>query len=254
MVGDLAPAVLEFFAGLPRQGPGSDADTGAMLECVRDHLPPDPVVADLGCGTGGSTLLLAERLRAPVTAVERVPAFCARLRATAAARGLAPLVRVQEADMLDPPIPDGSLDLLWSEGAAYAVGFAEALRRWRRLLRPGGLCVVSECCWLAEERPEAVRRFWSEAYPAMTTLAGCAERARAAGYRVEATRVLSAAAWNGYYAAIADALDGAPGRSVGRDVRDALLTERAVFEASRGSYGYVFFVLRRSAGAAGPGM
>ena len=33
-----------------------------------------------------------------------------------------------EADMADPPFPDGSFDLVWSEGAVYLMGFDAALR------------------------------------------------------------------------------------------------------------------------------
>jgi hypothetical protein len=42
-------------------------------------------------------------------------------------------------------LPPGSVDLLWSEGAIYLLGFEDGLRRFRPCLAPGGLAAVTEC-------------------------------------------------------------------------------------------------------------
>lgn len=51
--------------------------------------------------------------------------------------------------------------------AIYHLGCGGRGRRWRTLLRPGGLMAVTEATWLTDERPEEVVAFWREAYPAM---------------------------------------------------------------------------------------
>jgi hypothetical protein len=48
--------------------------------------------------------------------------------------------------MNDLHFPDGSIDVLWCEGAIFIIGFAKGLATWRRLLVPGGHLVVSELC------------------------------------------------------------------------------------------------------------
>ena len=43
-------------------------------------------------------------------------------------------------------------DLLWSEGAAYNIGFANALATWATAIDPGGFA-VGELSWIREEAP-----------------------------------------------------------------------------------------------------
>ena len=47
-------------------------------------------------------------------------------------------------DMRDIPTVFQQVDLLWSEGAAYYIGFASALAKWWAAIRSGGFLVVSE--------------------------------------------------------------------------------------------------------------
>ena len=64
--------IAAFFAGLDRQGPGDDAQTRRALSFI-DGLPPRPRIADIGCGTGRQTAVLASALDGPVTAVDLLP-------------------------------------------------------------------------------------------------------------------------------------------------------------------------------------
>jgi SAM-dependent methyltransferase len=237
----LDPLVVEFFAGLPQQGPGSDGDSAAALAVIQSKLPRAPAVADLGCGTGRSTLFLAEQLKTGIVAVELEPLFCERLARDAAARHL--VIDVRQGHMADPPIQAASLDLVWSEGAAYLIGFAEALRRWRALLKPGGFCVVSECTWLKADPPPDIARFFAEGYPDMADIPSNVGRACAAGYELVTTQILLGEAWARYYGPIRRALRE---RKVAGALARELETELGLFDRSAGSYGYVFYVLRRS--------
>ncbi|MEQ9449292.1 MAG: class I SAM-dependent methyltransferase, partial [Rhodospirillaceae bacterium] len=209
--------VFSFFAGLPQQGPGRDVDTLAALRVIAERLPDTPAVADMGCGTGRSTLALARSLQSTITAIELSPVLCAGLRERAAAAGLAQLIDVREADMSQPPLAERSQDLIWSEASAYSIGFAEALTAWRRLLKDNAFCVASECAWLSEERPQHVAAFWNREYPAMRTLEGNASLAEDAGYIVEATHVLPEAGWHAYYGPIKEAMARADTKILGAD-------------------------------------
>ena len=146
----MSEALFRLFETLPRQGPGSDACTREALRRL-PALPAAPRVLDLGCGTGASTLVLAATLRTSVIAVDIHQPFLDQLRATAQARGLAPLIETRCADIRSPGVPPGSIDLLWSEGALYLLGFEQGLRLWRPLLAPGG-CLVAHGMLVALRR------------------------------------------------------------------------------------------------------
>ena len=70
--------ICELHVGLERQGPGSPEMTMKALSFL-DH--PDEIsrVADLGCGTGGQTMVLAQNIPGTITGVSR-----ARSRSTLA--------------------------------------------------------------------------------------------------------------------------------------------------------------------------
>ncbi len=56
--------------GQRRQGPGGDPETVRAIELAMLD-PSEPLrIADLGCGTGASTLQLARSLNARITAVD----------------------------------------------------------------------------------------------------------------------------------------------------------------------------------------
>jgi serine/threonine-protein kinase HipA len=63
-------------------------------------------------------------------------------------------------DMKDVPKAFENIDLLWSEGAAYNIGFPNALETWRPAIAPHGFLVVSEMSRLKQNAPEPVRAFF----------------------------------------------------------------------------------------------
>ena len=153
---------------LPREGPGND-------QCTREALNRLPVLApganalDLGCGPGRQTLVLAKSLKTRVIAVDSHQPYLDQLKRSATAEGLSQLIATRCADFGALDIEPGSIDLIWSEGAAYILGFEESLRRWGRLLKAGGLTAVSECTWLTDSPPEEPLHFWRAGYPTMGT-------------------------------------------------------------------------------------
>lgn len=234
-------------AGLPRQAPGSDACTREALARL-SPLPDRPRVADLGCGPGRSALVLAETLQTRVVAIDLHAPFIDELRAHARARGLEQLIDARVGDMRAPGPEPGSLDLLWSEGAIYIIGFAEGLRLWRPLLASRGQVAVTELSWLGDARPAEAETFWREAYPDMAGIEGNVARARAAGFDVlDHFALPNSAWWDEYYTPLAE--------RAARLRQDADADLEAVIAATEreidlhrrfgDSYGYVFYLMRR---------
>jgi SAM-dependent methyltransferase len=68
------------------------------------------------------------------------------------------------------PFQPESLDLIWSEGAIYNIGFERGLTEWRKFLKTGAFIAVSEVSWFTDERPAEIDEFWKEAYPEIDTI------------------------------------------------------------------------------------
>ncbi|MET9854852.1 bifunctional class I SAM-dependent methyltransferase/N-acetyltransferase [Streptomyces sp. NPDC006450] len=240
-------AFSELHRGLPRQSPGSEATTRHLLSLC-GPLPERPRALDLGCGPGPSALLLAAEAGgngADVIAVDLEDSFLDELRAAAAARGLSGRVRAVKADMGDLTYPDGSFDLVWAEGSAYTIGFANALARWKRLLAPGGTLVLSECEWTVDEPSAGVRAFWDPHYALRSTARNLAA-IQAAGYQVLGVHRHPDSDWAAYYGPLGERVVRAP-EPAGPEAAAALgfvREEIAVRERYGHEYGYTAYVLR----------
>lgn len=235
------------FGGMEKLGPGADADTLRVLETLpRSSFP---VIVDAGCGAGRQTLALARRLNTTIHAVDSYEPFLQTLQGRAEREGLQQHVAPLCLDMQEIPLRFPRIDLLWSEGAAYNIGFAKALATWAAAIPPGGFAVVSELCWLRESAPSAVKEFFDAGYPDMASIAQNATVAQGAGYRVDGTHVLPREAWiEDYYDVLeprAKELAAHPDSAV-REFAQETLREIEVFNQSEDSYGYVFFILQRT--------
>ena len=242
--------ISELMAGLKRTAPGSDAATLRVLGSL-DSVPPEARILDVGAGTGAQSLLLAQALPlAKITALDVDELALNTLRARAAGAGLAAHITTQISPMHAIDFPAGTFDVIWSEGAAYIMGFGNALRKWKRMVKNHGYVVISECTWLTVAPSSAAQSFWDEAYPAMQTLEQNTELAKDAGYEVTGTYILPPEAWqNEYYAELEPRLAAAlaqhrPGTREWKDL-DEVRREIEVFRAHGNQYGYVFYALRK---------
>lgn len=234
------------FGGMAKLGPGGDVYTLQVLRMLpRKQFS---VVVDAGCGTGRQTLALAKELGRRTHAVDSYQPFLDDLVVRAKGAGLEHLIKAHCMDMKDIPAAFPSIDLLWSEGAAYNIGFANALNVWATAIPRGGFAVVSELCWLKEDAPKAVREFFQSGYPDMQSVQKNVATAEQAGYKVLTTYSLPKSAWvEDYYDILeprAKALQDHPDPAV-RDFAVSTIQEIEAFEQSEDSYGYVFFLLQR---------
>jgi len=122
-------------------------------------------IADIGCGTGASTIVLARLLNARITAVDFLQDFLNVLEQRAESTGVADRISPLVRSMDDLPFADEELDVIWSEGAIYNIGFEKGVAEWQRFLKAGGLLVVSEITWLTDSRPAELQKHWDSEYP-----------------------------------------------------------------------------------------
>ena len=247
--GEPIDALEHLFAPLDQAGPGSDASTLAALRALMP-IPTGGAVYDLGCGPGRQTLALARALEREITAVDVNRTFLDRLILRAEQADLGEAVAVVEASMVALDAPPGSIDLIWSEGAAYIVGVEHALKYWWPLLVPGGCVAFTDLVWLTDDPPPAAQRFWQPAYPAMTSVTETKLACSRHGFHVVGTRALPEEDWRaGYYDPLADRITALRPQAADwpelAAVLDETADEMAIFDAHHDSFAYVFFLLRR---------
>lgn len=234
-----------------RQGPGGDAETRRAIEMSGLARGASLQIADVGCGTGASTLVLAAELGARITAIDQVPEFLERLRARASARGVAGLIETHEASMETLPAADASLDAIWSEGAIYNIGFERGAAAWRRYLKPGGVLAVSELTWFTEARPPELDAYWVSQYSEVATASvklGVLERN---GYAPLGYFVLPERCWlNAYYGPTRERCAAFLRTHGSSEAARAIVAveeeEMAVYERYRSFFGYGFYIARKT--------
>jgi SAM-dependent methyltransferase len=239
--------MFSFFEGVQRKGPGSEESTLKALSML-DGLPSTPSIVDFGCGSGVASLVLARATQGNVTAVEIYQPFLNQLEAQAVDEGLTERIKTVEADMADPPFPDGSFDLVWSEGAIYNIGFEQGLKRWQRLLRPGGFVAVSEVSWLCETPPRKAADFWKAEYPAMTSIEDNVTKVRMSGFEPIGHFVLPFQDWENYYRPLQEQLavfrSDKSDNAEAQALADSMQQEIDIWKECGDSYGYVFYLGR----------
>ncbi len=134
--------LLETHVGLERQGPGSPEMTYKALEFL-DDLDRVALTADLGCGSGGQTMILARHLTGTVVGLDLFPDFISVFNDNAQKQGLGERVMGVVGSMDDLPFEKESFDLIWSEGAIDNIGFEKGLAHWHRFLKKHGYVAVT---------------------------------------------------------------------------------------------------------------
>ena len=153
----------------------------AWTDLLLALLPPEPqVVADLGCGTGTLSVLLAEAGH-HVHGVDFSPEMLSLARRKA--RSVTPPVRFLEGDVAEPPLPAQSFDVVLVRHVLWAMPDpATSLQHWRHLLRGGGQLVLLEGNWSTG---------------AGLSAADCTKMVRQLGGRVELRELDDPVLWGG---------------------------------------------------------
>jgi SAM-dependent methyltransferase len=186
--------ICEYFSTLERQGPGSPEVTRKALGFI-DNLTSESRIIDIGCGTGGQTMVLAQHAPGNITGIDLFPLFIDLFNTNAAKLNLGSRVRGMVGSMDNLLFRDGEFDLIWSEGAIYNIGFEKGLNEWRKFLKTGGYIAVSEASWFTNERPAEIEAFWMDAYPGIDTIPNKVSQMQNAGYVPVATFILPENCW-----------------------------------------------------------
>lgn len=241
--------ICEYFSCMERQGPGSPDVTIKALSFI-DNLTEQSCIADLGCGTGGQTMTLAKHIQGEITGLDLFPDFIKIFNRNAERLDLQDRVKGLVGSMDDLPFQKEGLDLIWSEGAIYNIGFERGVNEWRDFLKAGGYLAVTENSWFTNERPAEIDDFWKGIYPEIDTISNKVSQIQKAGYVPVATFVLPENCWleNFYAPQVAVQNEFLRKYAGNKAVEDYIAWERyesALYSKYKAYYGYVFYVAKK---------
>ncbi len=240
--------IYDYFSDTERQGPGSPGITIKALSFI-DGLSEKSKIADVGCGTGGQTIVLAQNTAGKITGVELWPDFINQFNQNAQNLNLQDRMKGVVGNMENLPFEEEELDLIWSEGAIYNIGFERGLNEWRKFLKPGGYIAVTENTWFSDERPAEIQDFWQKAYPEIDTIPNKIAQMQKAGYLPVATFVVPEACWTNYYnqqpQMQASFLKKYAGNKTAEEFISYQRHEAELFFKYKAYYGYAFYIGKR---------
>ncbi|MDY6830665.1 MAG: class I SAM-dependent methyltransferase [Thermodesulfobacteriota bacterium] len=242
--------LIDLHKSADRQGPGGDAETEQALRLAMPDRSKPLKIADIGCGTGASALLLARLSKAQITAVDFLEDFLEVLEGRAASMGLSEKITTLCGSMDNLPFQDEAYDVIWSEGAIYNIGFEKGVKAWRRYLPAGGLLVVSEITWLTASRPAELQKYWEAEYPEIDTAASKIAVLEKNGYSPVGYFVLPTHCWlENYYRPMQNRfkafLDRHKNSKAAQAVVEAEIREIKMYEQYKSYYSYGVYVAKK---------
>jgi len=243
--------LVDLHKGQQRQGPGGDAETERALSLSSISRTDRINVADIGCGTGAATLQLARSLNADITAVDFLSEFLEILEKNARAEGLSGKIKPVVGSMEALSFGDEELDVIWSEGAIYNMGFRNGVTSWRRFLKPGGVLVVSEITWITGTRPDDLQKYWEGEYPEIGTASSKFAVLEECGYAPVGYFVLPETCWlENYYIPLHEGLPAFAARHAGNEkahaVAEAERNELELYRKYKASYSYGVYIAQKT--------
>jgi len=238
--------ICEYFSSMERQGLGSPEMTIKALSFI-DNLTAKSKIADIGCGTGGQTMVIANHALGQIAGIDLFPAFIDILNANSQKLNLQDRVSGVVGSMDKLSFQNGELDLIWSEGAIYNIGFERGINEWRRFLKPGGFIAVSEASWFTEERPAEIEEFWENTYPEIDIIPRKVMQMQKAGYTPVATFVLPENCWvENFYSLQASVQEEFLKKHAGNKTAETFVeyqrNEAELYYKYKDFYGYAFYI------------
>lgn len=238
--------ICEYFSQIERQGPGSPEVTLKALSFI-DNLTEKSHIADIGCGTGGQTMHIAKQFHGRITGIDLFPRFIELFNENVLRNGVQNRVEGRVGDMANLPFENEQLDLIWSEGAIYNIGFENGLCEWNKFLKKGGYIAVSEASWFTSVRPQEIESFWNNAYSQIDTVPNKIAQIQKAGYIPVAHFILPENCWTEhFYAPQVAAQEWFLKKHAGNQFVERLIAnerhEAELYSRFKEYYGYVFYI------------
>ncbi|MCL2037512.1 methyltransferase domain-containing protein [Candidatus Saccharibacteria bacterium] len=238
--------IIETHVGLERQGPGSPETTIKALSLV-NGLNKNSRVLDLGCGTGGQTMVLAQNIAGNIFGIDQIPEFIDIFNENAKKLGLEKRVQGLVGSIYELPFKKEEFDLIWSEGVIDNFGSEKGLKYWHGFLKKNGYIVVSCASWFTDEHPKEIEKFWTDADCELNTIEKNISIMRKAGFTPIATFKLPKECWtNNYFVPREKAEKTLPEKYPGSKTVEAYMKDEKreveLYTKYNQYYGYAFYI------------
>lgn len=238
--------ICEYYSSVERQGPGSPEVTTKAMSFI-DNLSNESRIVDIGCGTGGQTMVMAQNTPGQITGLDLFPTFIDLFNKNTKRLNFQDRVNGIVGTMDNLPFENEELDLIWSEGAIYNIGFERGLKEWQKFLKKGGYIAVSEASWFTKDRPSEIYEFWQDAYPEIDTIPNKVEQMQNSGYIPVASFILPENCWTEhFYAPQVSAQEVFLKKNAGNKAAEGFIAnqrhETQLYNKYKEYYGYVFYI------------
>lgn len=241
--------IADFFKRVNRQGPGGERETSLAVGLLPDFKRKIRI-ADIGCGKGSQTFVLAKEYEAEIDAVDLFPEMTDSIRTKSKELGMEDRIHPIQASMEALPFQPNTYDLIWAEGSIFIMGYENGLNYWKQFLKPEGYIAVTECSWLNSRRPKNIS--WIEDnLPEIDTIEHKIEQMSAAGYEPYAHFALPEHCWTtNYYQPMKPAMEAFlkdhNNSAAALSFVNRLKEEIAYYEENKEYFGYVFYIGKKS--------
>ena len=239
---------LEATHGMDRLGPGSVETTKMAIRCLNNKREFKRII-DVGCGNGGQTITLAnEYIGASICGVDVDDFQIEQFKKRISNSKLDGRVQVVKSSMVRLPFQNHSIDLIWSEGAIYIMGFENGLRMWKRLLKKDGIIACTELTWLSEPSTENYN-YWMEHYPQINNIENKVKIIKKCGYELINHFVIPQTDWTtNFYEPLEKNLKKLekkyPNNGEVKKIIETLRYEMYLYLKYVNQYGYVFYIIK----------
>lgn len=240
----LIPEFISIIEGL---APHSYPSTKKALSFI-PGLEKMKKIADIGCGQGYQSIILLERTKSQIIAIDHridfIQSFRRELKNQKLNIKITPIL--SEFDNL--PFLEEELDLIWSEFATSEVDFNWALDNWAKYLKMGGYIGICAYCWLNNNPPEEVLDFFLRNKININFISNRIEKMEKIGFIPISHFIMAEECWWNYFIPFDTAINVSnllekysQNSDVVQFVKD-VNTEIALYEKYGDYYGYVFFI------------
>ena len=233
------------YKDLDRLSPAGTDTTLKVLESI-DVGDDKLAILDIGCGVGDKTILLANYFEnSQVEAIDMFKHNLIVLNERIQENNLGERVFAYEMNLNDLDFPNEEFDIVFSDATVEKIGFAKALKEWKRILKPDSYLIISDVTWLKNPSKES-KKFWKSIYDDVDTIDNKISQIEDEGYEFVDYTVTPKEDWKEYYSNLEKNINSLTTDRSAKDFVKLIRREIQTFQNNSDDYSYVFYIMKKN--------